>query len=127
VVLDLAAGVGRAGADDLLHVPEDLGEVRGLDAWKTMPATPRDVSSSSVWSVTYAVLIANSRSGAGCLSLRLPLMTSNRPTRRRLRRGLRRYALELGLEPLQRRDPLLHGRVCREERATAALAFGGKM
>ena len=40
--------------------------------WKTIPARPRCFRPSPVSSVTFAVVIANSRSGAGAFSLRLP-------------------------------------------------------
>src|SRR4051812_3112306 len=83
--------------------------------WKTMPATPRVLRLSSVSKVTYAVEIANNRSGAGALSLRRPRITSRSP------KGLRGdgragLALELGLEALERGDALLERRVRREER-----------
>ncbi len=47
--------------------------------WNTMPATSRWVSSSEVSSVTCAVVIANSRSRAGCLTLVRPRIESRRP------------------------------------------------
>ena len=47
--------------------------------WNTIAATPREVTLRLVSSVTYAVLIANSRSGAGGASLRLPVRTSRKP------------------------------------------------
>src|SRR5665648_1157701 len=47
--------------------------------WNTIAALPRVVTDSEVSKVTYAVLIANSRSGAGCASLRLPVRTSRNP------------------------------------------------
>src|SRR4051812_43113630 len=49
--------------------------------WKTIAARPELLRPSSVSSVTPAVLIANRRSGAGCLILRLPVRTSKRPMR----------------------------------------------
>ena len=72
--------------------------------WKTIAALPRERRSSSVSKVTYAVVIAKSRSGAGLASFRLPVMTSKRPTQ--ARGG---DALELRLEPLQGLDALLGG------------------
>ncbi len=48
--------------------------------WNTIAAAPREVSPIDVSIVTYAVLIANSRSGAGCASLRRPIRTSRKPT-----------------------------------------------
>ena len=47
--------------------------------WKTIAAVPREVMLRLVSNVTYAVLIANSRSGAGGASLRLPVRTSRKP------------------------------------------------
>src|SRR4051812_50093186 len=73
--------------------------------WKTTAARPELLRPSSVSRVTPAVLIANSRSAAGCLILRLPVRTSKRPMDLRLR-----LALQLRLEALERGDPLLHRR-----------------
>src|SRR5215212_31519 len=85
-------------------------------AWKTIPATPRELIDSSVSNVTYAVLIANSRSGAGLASLRLPAMMSNRPMRSvPEREGALGRALQLRLEAAEGRDALLERRVRREE------------
>src|SRR3954454_15394684 len=82
--------------------------------WKTIAAVPRLTRSSSVSNVTYAVVIANSRSGAGLARSRLPRMTSRKPTPGLCGGG---KALELGLEALQRGDALLDRRVTREDRA----------
>ena len=50
--------------------------------WKTIAAAPRELIPSEVSIATYAVLIANSRSGAGLASLRWPIRTSRKPTGR---------------------------------------------
>src|SRR3954454_23857706 len=84
--------------------------------WKTIAPLPAFLSPISVSSVTPAVLIANSRSAAGCLILRLPVRTSKRPMGPRLR-----LALELRLEALEGGDPLLHRRVGREQARDRAL------
>ena len=47
--------------------------------WKTIAALPAVLSPISVSSVTPAVLMANRRSGAGPLILRLPVKTSRKP------------------------------------------------
>src|SRR4051812_50228577 len=73
--------------------------------WKTIAARSALLSPSAVSSVTPAVLMANRRSAAGCLILRLPVRTSRKPMAPRLR-----PALELRLQPLQRLDALLHRR-----------------
>src|SRR5215212_2292724 len=86
--------------------------------WKTIAALPELLSSSVISSVTAAVDIANSRLSAGALSLRLPVRMSNRP----MRLG---RALELHLQALQRRDPLLHRRM-RREQAADRLAGAGR-
>src|SRR3954451_14527989 len=84
--------------------------------WNTIPALPRDVMPCSVSSVTYAVVIANSRSGAGAFSLRLPSRASMKPMALGSLRGRRDGALlELLLEAAQALDPGLHRRVGREE------------
>ena len=59
--------------------------------WKTIAAAPRLVMFSPVCSVTYAVDIANSRSGAGPASLRRPVRTSRNPIQRRLWSQTRRH------------------------------------
>src|SRR4051794_9195748 len=85
--------------------------------WKTIAPLPAVLSPMSVSSVTPAVLIANSRSGAGPLILRLPVRTSRKPMR-----PLRlRLTLQLRLQALQRRDPLLHRRVGGEQAGDRAL------
>ena len=48
--------------------------------WKTIAALPELLRPSSMSIFTYAVVIANSRSGAGCLSSRLPRRMSRKPT-----------------------------------------------
>jgi hypothetical protein len=49
--------------------------------WKTIPATSRWRRPSSDSSATWAVVMANSRSGAGALSLREPpKIESRKPT-----------------------------------------------
>src|SRR4051812_7558962 len=84
--------------------------------WKTIPALPRDVMPCAVSSVTYAVVIANSRSGAGAFSLRLPSRASMNPMTPAPLRGRRDGALlQLLLEAAQALDPGLHRRVRREE------------
>ena len=50
--------------------------------WKTIPALPELLRLIEVAIVTSAVLMANSRSGAGCLSARRPVRMSKMPTRR---------------------------------------------
>src|SRR5688572_30277086 len=85
--------------------------------WNTIAALPFVRISSSMSSLTYAVDIANRRSAAGCLSSRLPLRMSRKPTCG----SLDRLALELRLEALEGGDPLLHRRV-RREQALDALA-----
>src|SRR5689334_21848108 len=92
--------------------------------WKTIAAAPRELIESDVSSVTYAVLIANSRSGAGPASLRRPSSTSKKPIAStpvpvRLARGLK-----LGLEALQRRDPLLQRGMRAEEARHGLLGLG---
>src|SRR5262245_5744123 len=82
--------------------------------WKTIAALPVVRSSSSISSLTYAVDIANRRSAAGCLSSRLPRRMSRKPMT-----GLNGSPLQLGLEPLQGRDPLLDRRVRREQAGDA--------
>src|ERR687893_57213 len=83
--------------------------------WKTIAARP-GLRPSSVSSVTPAVDIAKTRSGAGPLTLRLPVRTSRKPMG-----PLRlRPALQLRLQPLERLDALLHRRV-RGEQAGDAL------
>src|SRR5215210_8237032 len=89
--------------------------------WKTIAARAALLRPSSVSSVTPAVLIANRRSGAGCLILRLPVRTSKRPMDLRLR-----PALQLRLQPLQRLDPLLHRRVGGEQSGDRALRPRGE-
>ena len=90
--------------------------------WKTIAALPALLRSISVSSVTPAVLIANRRSGAGFLILRLAGEDVEEA------HGPSGYApaLELRLEPLQRLDPLLHRRVRREQAADRRLRPGGK-
>src|SRR5690242_17961943 len=78
--------------------------------WKTIAALPAELSPSSLSIVTYAVLIANRRSGAGCASLRFPRRMSISPMPERLRR-----ALQLRLEALERGQALLERRVRREQ------------
>src|SRR4051812_50078832 len=74
--------------------------------WNTIAASPFDSSPSVSTSVSCAVDIAKSLSvGTGALSFFFPKTTSKRPTGGRLGR-----ALQLRLEPLQRRDALLHRR-----------------
>src|SRR3954451_24003289 len=90
--------------------------------WKTIAALPELLSESSMSIFTYAVDIANSRSGAGCLSSRLPRRMSRRPTTGPLGGDL---ALELGLQPGQGGDPLLHRRGRREQPGDA-LAHAGR-
>src|ERR1700709_2271130 len=87
--------------------------------WKTIAALPALCCSSVISSVTYAVLIANSRSGAGCARLRLPRRMSSRPMPRRLR-----GALQLRLEALQRGEALLHRRVRGEEAGQGLARLG---
>src|SRR3954447_9091861 len=88
--------------------------------WKTMPATFLCFRSRDVSIVTWAVVIANRRSGAGVFSfLRPPRSASRNPTRWSLEAdrlglgGQGRHAggLELRLDARQRLDPLLHRRV----------------
>src|SRR5215207_5355021 len=81
--------------------------------WKTIAALPELRSSSVISSVTAAVDIANSRLSAGAFILRLPVRMSNRPISGR--------ALQLHLQALERRDPLLHRRM-RGEQAADRLA-----
>src|SRR4051812_49499009 len=83
--------------------------------WNTIAASPFDSSPSVSTSVSCAVDIAKSLSvGTGALSFFFPKTTSKRPTGGRLGR-----ALQLRLEPLQRRDALLHRRVRGGEGAGA--------
>ncbi len=70
--------------------------------WNTIAALPELLSSSVISSVIAAVDIANSRLSAGGLIFRLPVRMSRKP--------IRRGALQLALEPLERLDPLLHRR-----------------
>src|SRR3954452_24442336 len=84
--------------------------------WKTIADCPALLRPIPVSSVTPAVLMAYSRSAAGCLILRLPVRTSKRPMGPRLR-----LALELRLEALEGGDPLLHRRVGREQARDRAL------
>src|SRR5205823_12599061 len=77
--------------------------------WNTIAAAPRELIPSPVSIVTFAVLLANSRSGAGLSSLRRPVRMSRRPTRLG-------GALELSLEALEARDPGLERRVRRDQR-----------
>ena len=86
--------------------------------WKTIAALPELRSSSVISSVIAAVDIANSRLSAGAFILRLPVRMSNRP----IDGG---GALQLHLEALQRRDPLLHRRM-RGEQAAERLARAGR-
>src|SRR5436309_11010575 len=84
--------------------------------WKTSAAAPRDLTPCAASRSTYAVVSANSRSGAGPESLRLPRSASRKPMAGRLRRdGQRAAALELLLVALQPRDALLDRRVGREQ------------
>src|SRR4051812_6069163 len=103
--------------------PTMLSKSAVASGWKTIAALPALDSPISSSSVTCAVLMANTRSvGAGCLSERLPRMTSNRPMPRRLRRR----ALQLALQALQRRDALLHRRVGGEQVAQRLAGAGGE-
>src|SRR5919106_1803911 len=77
--------------------------------WKTRPAAPREVIPSPVSSCTYAVDIANSRSGAGPLSLRRPPSSASKKPNLG---GDLELALVLH-EPL---DALLHRRMRHEQR-----------
>ncbi len=91
--------------------------------WNTIPATPRCLRSSDVSSVICAVVIANSRSGAGPFSLfpLPPRRASRKPT------NLGGGALQLGLELLEPLDALLERRVRGEERLEAPLTLAGTM
>ena len=93
-------------------------------AGRRSPPCRAVLSPSSVSSVDVRRRHREQPVGAGLLSLRLPGRTSKKPM------GSAGYAraLQLRLEPLQRRDPLLHRRVRREQAADRALAApGGKM
>src|SRR4051812_8180964 len=86
-----------------------------------MPAVPRGRIPSAVSRCTCAVVMANSRSGAGPDSLLLPPKIESRKPKRLGRGG---GALELGLELRQALDALLHRRVGGEQRLQAALHAG---
>src|SRR6185312_4336965 len=89
--------------------------------WKTIAALPREVISRPVSKVTYAVLMANSRSSAGWASLRLPVRMSRKPTPARRSAG---RALQLGLVAGQRLQAGLDRRVGREQRGDRRLDLG---
>src|SRR5690242_5047141 len=83
-----------------------------------MPALSECLSPSEVSSVTYAVLMANSRSAAGCLTFVRPRIVSSSPNGQ-LRGG--RGALELSLVLLEAGDARFHRRVRHEQRGHGLL------
>jgi hypothetical protein len=91
--------------------------------WKTIAAVPRGVSPIDVSSVTFAVLIANSLSGAGPSSLRLPVRMSKRPIRGRA------YAVPCSCDSSRWSAAIRasSGGWVENSVAMLCLAFGGKM
>src|SRR6476646_4918939 len=78
--------------------------------WKTMVVNPGVEIAWLALRANVGVDSANSRSGAGPLTLRRPSSASRKPMRRSLR-----GALQLRLQALEGREPLLERRVRREQ------------